>query len=73
VTRFDSKSLIQVSPLCCFGIVPVDLNRRCHLEEGDGGKENLVLIFACSSQKLKAWRKGRRILHAGKFFLHEAG
>jgi hypothetical protein len=53
-------------------MLPVDLNRRWHLE-GDGGKGNLVLNFACSSQKLKAWRKTRRILHAGKFFCMKNG
>jgi hypothetical protein len=51
-------------------MLPGDLNRRCHLEKGDGGKRKLVLNFACSSQKLKAWQTQGR--HAGNFFLHEA-
>jgi hypothetical protein len=47
-------------------MLPGDLNRRWHLEKGDGGKRKLVLNFACSSQKLKAWQTQGR--HAGNFF-----
>jgi hypothetical protein len=47
VTRFSSESLVEVSPLCCFGIVVVEAicHRAEHKEErgSDEGKNEVGL------------------------------